>query len=325
MRASIKSIARDLNISHMTVSRALSDHPNVSAEMRGLVLRRAEEVGYVKNRAAYAMRGEASAIVGLLLPNITNEFYARFANQLGLLCADAGLDLLVHLTNDDSEREKAGFRRLAALQASSVILVPAPGEDDIRDVVDEDTHVIELIRSRRSPASSLLVEDEAAIRRAVHHLASNGCRNIGYIGASETLSSGRRRQAAYIGALEELQHPLDTSLIRLGYPGREFGLASMTDLLNSKRPDAVLCGGFEISDGALEACLNQGIVFPRDLAFVGYGDPELYRWLAGGITTIGVDPEDLAAKALEMIHAGPSREGPSSRSSGASLVVRKSA
>ena len=85
MRATLKSIARDLNVSHMTVSRALSGHPNVKAETRDLILARAHELGYVKSFAANAMRGDPTAIVGLLLPNIVNEFYARFANTLALL------------------------------------------------------------------------------------------------------------------------------------------------------------------------------------------------------------------------------------------------
>ena len=88
MRVTIKSIARDLGLSHMTVSRALSGHGNVHPDTRDKVLARAREVGYVRSSAANAMRGDPTGIVGLLLPNIVNEFYARFANTLALLCAD---------------------------------------------------------------------------------------------------------------------------------------------------------------------------------------------------------------------------------------------
>ena len=76
-RVTIKSIAKDLGISHMTVSRALSDNPKVKAETRTAVILRAQELGYVKSGAAKAMRGDQTTIVGLLLPNLANEFYAR--------------------------------------------------------------------------------------------------------------------------------------------------------------------------------------------------------------------------------------------------------
>ncbi len=102
-RVTIKSIARDLGISHMTVSRALSDHPNVRPDTRKAVQDHARKVGYVKNAAAKAMRGDGTKIVGLLLPNIVNEFYARFANTLAQSCEDHSLHLIIHLTNDDPE------------------------------------------------------------------------------------------------------------------------------------------------------------------------------------------------------------------------------
>ena len=73
-RVTIKSIAKDLGISHMTVSRALSNHPNVLQETRDAVQKRARELGYVKSAAAKAMRGDDTRIVGLLLPNILNDF-----------------------------------------------------------------------------------------------------------------------------------------------------------------------------------------------------------------------------------------------------------
>ena len=85
----------------MTVSRALSDNPNVSAETRQLTQARARAVRcYVKSSAANTMRGSPTAIVGLLLRN---------------LCADSGLDLVIHLINDDAARERQSLLRLHAL------------------------------------------------------------------------------------------------------------------------------------------------------------------------------------------------------------------
>jgi LacI family transcriptional regulator len=131
LRVTIKSIAKDLDVSHMTVSRALSGNPNVNAETRALIVARATELGYIKSSAAMAMRGDPTAIIGLLLPNIVNEFYARFANALGIHCAAMGLDLVIHLTNDDPELEQKSLLRLQALQAATVILVPAPSPEPV--------------------------------------------------------------------------------------------------------------------------------------------------------------------------------------------------
>ena len=126
-RVTIKSIAEDLGISHMTVSRALSNHPNVLKETREAVLKRARELGYVKSAAARAMRGDETRIVGLLLPNIVNEFYARFANTMALACEAQSLQLIIHLTGDDPGAEEKALERLHEVQAQGVVMVPSPG------------------------------------------------------------------------------------------------------------------------------------------------------------------------------------------------------
>lgn len=288
----------------MTVSRALSGNPNVSPETRASILARAKELGYVKSSAANAMRGDPTAIIGLLLPNIINEFYARFANALAILCADLGLDLVIHLTNDDPEREQQSLLRLQALQAATVILVPTPSPQTTIEKFPASMRLIELIRTRNQADhfSKLVIEDGTSIAAAVAHLVEIGRRRIAFIGAAPSMSSGRGRMAAFETALNLHTIMAEPELIKTGAPGFEMGHRSMAELLGlAHPPDALICGGFEISNGALECCLERGVTFPRDIAFVGYGDPISYRWIGRGISTIDVSADDLAQKAIGLI------------------------
>ncbi len=324
MRVTIKSIARDLHISHMTVSRALSGNPNVSAATRRLVQAHAAALGYVKSSAANAMRGSPTGIIGVLLPNIVNEFYARFANVLALLCADRNLDLVIHLTNDDALRERQSLLRLQALQAATVIMVPAPGLPGQAKSLPQATRIIYLIRTGTNPeADRLLIDDAVSIAAAVDHLVVSGRRRIGFIGADASLSSGRARAGAFLQAMHRHGIAPDPGHFHTGAPG--FGMArqTMDALLDAAHPpQAVICGGFEISNGALEACLHRGLRFPEDLAFVGYGDPPAYQWLGGGISTISLSADDLARRAIALI------EGDTAQGNAASptrLILRHSA
>jgi LacI family transcriptional regulator len=76
------------------------------------------------------------------------------------------------------------------------------------------------------------------------------------------------------------------------------------------RATAMVTAGFEISNGALDACLELGLSFPGDIAFVGYGDPASYRWLAGGITTVSLPVEDLARAAIRLAMGAGDTNGP---------------
>jgi len=311
----------------MTVSRALSGNPNVSTVKRDAILAKAVELGYVKNSAANTMRGEPSAIVGLLLPNVINEFYARFANALGLHCADQGLDLVIHLTNDELERERKSLLRLQSLQASTVVMVPTPlsGAKQLEKV--EGLRVISLIRTRNPETDTrqVLLDDGSSIEAAVEHLLGRGYRHIAYIGAAESLSSGQGRLAAYMHALRRNNIEPDPCIIQTGSPGYDMGGERIAALLEGDcQFDSLVCGGFEISNGALNTCLQRGLCFPGDLAFIGYGDPSAYQWIADGITTISLSAEDLAERTAAMLVCEDTSNLPDKRLSPTRLVIRNS-
>lgn len=327
-RVTIKSIAQDLGISHMTVSRALANSPNVHPKTRETVLKRAAELGYVKSTAATAMRGDGTGIVGLLLPNLANEFYAVFANTLALICADRGLHLMIHLTNDDTTREELAIQRLREVQAGAVVMVPAPGEAEKPQRGIDDMQVIHLIRthSRGSPSAALLVEDSGSIGAAVSHLARTGHRSIGYIGGHAALSSGRHREKAFRDALAENQLSSDPGLIRLAPPSFEMGHSMCRSILEGKEAvTALVCGGFEISNGALDACLKRGLKLPEDLAFIGYGDPSFYKWIEGGVSSISVPVEELARHAAELLSRNTGDQTAGLSLFPSSLIIRNSA
>lgn len=328
-RVTIKSIALDLGISHMTVSRALSGHPNVSAKTRDAVLKRADALGYAKSAAATAMRGDGTRIVGLLLPNLVNEFYARFADTLAAACEEKALHLIIHLTNDDPLKEQRALLRLREVQAGAVIMVPAPHAPDKMDTNVSNFRVVQLIRERplAIAASALLVGDGPAIADAVDHLVSTGHSRIAYIGADPVLSSGRNRLAAFSGAMKRNARPVVPGLMRMAAPSFDMGYHSLQSLLRDERATAIVCGGFEISNGALEACLQGGLAMPGDIAFVGYGDPAHYAWINGGLSTIALPVDQLARQAAEMLDRSMAadREPASTVSFPAVFVKRHSA
>lgn len=333
-RVTIKSIARDLGISHMTVSRALSGHPNVQQKTRDAVVKRAGELGYVRSAAAKAMRGAGSGIVGLLLPNIVNEFYARFANAMAQACEAEGLQQIIHLTGDDIDREEQALARLREVQAEAAVMVPAPGFDEPGD--DEPgsgegarphlraMRVIHLIRQvpLAAPASAVLVDDRPAIIEAVGHLARRGHRAIAFIGADEGLSSGRSRRAAFRDGLAQVKIAPQADLQCSGAPSFDTGYERARKLIRDGTATAIVCGGVEISNGALSALMEQTAADEERLAFIGYGDPAFYAWVLGGVSTIRLPVEELAGRAVELLGRREADEPPESFASPAELILR---
>lgn len=309
----------------MTVSRALSNHPNVQKETRDTILKHARALGYVKSAAAKAMRGDQTKIVGLLLPNIVNEFYARFANTMALACEDASLQLIIHLTNDDISAEEQALERLHEIQAQAVVLVPSPGESISETPHLRSMRVIQLIRQRELdlPNDTILVADSPALSQSVCQLASEGHLNIAYIGAGPELSSGRARLKAYKTGLTESGIRLNNDLVCLGDPSHQMGSDFAQHILDKTQATALICAGFEISNGALQAIMDNNLDPTKAFGFIGYGDPSFYSWINGGISTIQVPVDQLAQKAVALLTAPADRTTSSEYAFEAKLILRR--
>lgn len=302
-RVTIKSIAIDLGVSHMTVSRALSGHPNVQKATREAILLRAKELGYVKSAAASAMRGDGTMIVGLLLPNIVNEFYARFANTLARLCAQNSFHLNIHLTDDNIEIEHQSIERLREIQAMAVVMVPSPCGPEHANASFGDMKVVQLIRERSTiaSASAILVDDRDALLAAVEYLSDAGHQSIAYIGGASNLSSGRERLEAFRAGLEAQGLCQIPEIIVTDAPSFDLGRCAAEQILKSGVATALVSGGVEISNGALSALMDCEYPKSGDFAFVGYGEPSFYCWVRGGVSTISIPVDQLANKAIDLL------------------------
>ena len=301
-RPSIKSIAKALGISHMTVSRALSERGSVSPKTREAVLNYARSVGYVKSAAAESMRGGYSRIVGLLLPNIVNEYYARVADRMAEACRARDHHLIVHITNDDPEAEGEAFERLMQLQAAGIVYVPAPGATQ-KAPAFAGQNCVQAIRRRPTgePQSFVGLDDATAIAEAARRLAESGCRKVAMIAGGRDLSTGKARQDAFLKGLRAAGLGDNAAVIMDGKPSFALGRQGFAQALDDAEVTGIVCGGFEISNGAVSAYLELPQEQRNRIKLIGYGDPSFYAWLDGGISTINPPVYELADKALELL------------------------
>ncbi len=224
-------------------------------------------------------------------------------SAMALACDANSLQLLIHLTNDDIEIEGQSLDRLREVQARAVVLVPASGDFDSQDSNLETMQAIQLIRQRQTSTNcaALLVDDHGAIRDAIVFLAKSGHTGIAYIGADAALSSGRERLAAFRQGLKVTGIPAKMDLIHTDTPSFDMGRAATEKLLGRTSATALVCGGFEISNGPLSALMDRNHNPSGTFTFIGYGDPSFYSWIDGGLSTIRVPVESLAGRAAELV------------------------
>lgn len=298
-RVTIKDIARELGISHATVSRALADHPGTSSRTKALVGEAALRLGYVPSTAARLMRGGTSKLVGLLIPDIRNDFYATIADTLAETCNEHGYQLVLCITGDDPVTELGNVAALYEAQVAGVIVVPTrqPRRDTV--ALLRRVPVVQFVRhAPRLGGDWLGVDDTAALRDATEHLIGLGHRRVGFIGGHQTLSSGRRRLAGYRAAMEAAGIAVAPELVRQGPPRADFARGAFDALVALPAPPtAVVTAGSRIAHGVIEAFEAAALRAPGDLSFVAFGDTPWYRWWQGGATAISLPIRELALAA----------------------------
>lgn len=291
----IKDIAYRLNISPSTVARALADHPHTSDATKVKVRSTAEDLGYVAHAAARMMRGQSSKLIGLIIPDVQNDFYATVAKALADTCNAAGFQLVLAITEDDPATENGHIRELASARAAGIVIVPSgsPRRDTIKLL--KRLPVVQLIRNNPALGADWFgIDDASAIHEATKHLIDLGHRRLGYIGGHQELSTGAARLAGLKRALTEADIDPDSIAIATGPPRAAFAKETFIRMIRDFGPTGVVSGGSRVTFGLLEGVDELGLSVPGDLSIVGFGDSPWSRWWGDGLTTIGLPIRDIA-------------------------------
>lgn len=299
----LKDIAGHLDLSVSTVARALADHPRISHDTKARVRTAADDLGYVADAAARVMRGQTSTLVGLILPDIQNEFYSTVAKAISECCGEFGFQLALSITNDDAEVELRQIRGLVSARAAGVVIIPTPSlPRESAALLARQPHV-QLIRKCRKLSSAWFgIDDIAAMRDATRHLIELGHRRIGYIGGSTDISTGAERLDGFRRAVAEAGlDPAQTS-VETGGCDADYGRLAVGRMLDQHPlPTAIVTAGARITVGVLEGLSAAGVTIPRDMSVIGFSDAPGFAWYGKGLTTIGLPARELALSCTSFL------------------------
>ena len=327
-----REIAKSVGVSVSTVGRALADDPRISEDTKAKVRKAADRAGYAGNIAARIVRGGTSNLIGLLVPEISNDFYSTIAQALSDVCGRHGYRLVLSLTRDDKDDEIRNIRELVAAQAAGIIIVPTPSPKRASiQLLRQIPHVQLLRRVNGLENTWFGIDDENSIKEAVAHLASLGHRRIAYLGGEGSLSTGISRREGFLLGCERAGLDADECFVRVGTPSREFGRLALDEIMSlDQQPTAIVSGAFNVTIGIIEWLETRG--WDRNVpSLIGFGDPEWFSWWHGGLTTIRPTVENLATSCalwfLDQLRDKQNKKSPMVEHSSvvaSTLIVRRS-
>lgn len=304
MSASMKEVAKLAGVSIATVSRVLSDNPNVDFELRSNVLEAVEKLGYKYNRVARSLRTQSSQIIGLIISDIQNPFFTSLVRAVEYLAYKHGYGTLLCNSDENTQKEEYCIDLLISEQVAGVVITPTRERSNLSEPLFEAKIPVVAVDRMMvdSAVDTVIIDNVQASRDLVSHLIEDGHRRIAAIVGSREITTGRLRNRGYIEALKAYHLPIDKSLIRMGIPKIDFGYENTKEILSLPNPPtAILAGNNLIALGVLRAIKEQHLRIPEDIAWAAFDDMEWTSLIDPPVTVVKQPIYQLGLTAIDLL------------------------
>ena len=304
--ASLQEVARRAKVSIATVSRVLNKSKKVVPETRAIVEQALRDLEYRPSRVARRLRmkdGRAH-LVGLIIPDIQNPFYAEIARGVEDAAYAAEYALLLCNSDESSEKEQFYLDVMRSESVDGVVLPPFDETDAaVAAIMKTGMPVVCVDRSLSKEKTDLVeVDNYRGAFEAVTHLIERGHKSIGLIEGRIQVSTNRERRRGYLDALAEAGIPIRKDLMREGDFRQESGRLLAGQLLDLKRPPTAL---FALNNlmtiGALGAIHQRSLKVPDDIAIVGFDDLPFAEALNPPLTVVRQPAYEVGRQAMELL------------------------
>jgi LacI family transcriptional regulator len=308
--ATIKDIAKQLNISISTVSRAMRNAPDVNADTRKAVMALSEELSYQPNKLALSLKQKQTHNIGVIVPNL-DYVLATMVKGIDEVALEAGYTVMVCQSNESFGREIVNTRRLLdSLVDGFIISVSSETKvfDHFKKIREKQMPMV--VFDRVTPdlvAPSVRIDNMDGGFQATEHLIEQGYKRIAILAGPKNLGISNSRLEGYINALKKYKIKPDPDLIIHCDFNQDYAFVATQELLSmKKRPDAIFTISDRMAIGAMLAIKEKGLSMPQDIGLVGFNNEPVTRLVTPAISSVDQPAFELgkiAAKLfIETVH-----------------------
>jgi len=307
MRVRLKDIAKDLNLSKMTISKVLRGQTDISDATKARVLKRVRELKYIPNISASSLRTGQTKTMGLVLPSIGTAYLSDVAEGINQAVSAQGFSLLVSSSQEDADSEQRQIEVFLSLQVDALLIASLQEAGTYFEQMQKTRKMPVIFVDHRPPGASesyVAVHDEEVGRIACEHLIQCGCQRIAYLRGPRT-AAGDMRAKGYREALSdhgltvhpdlvvESMHPEESEYQR--------GFEAMERLIRRRgRPDGVMACTDMLAVGAMDAAAHHAVKIPEEIRFIGCGDDALLCGMKIPLSSINIAGRELGLKAGQL-------------------------
>ncbi len=306
-KVTIKDVAKKLNVTTSTVSRALNDHHSISEKTKKLVRKTAEELNYSPNKVAASLRSGKGNSIGVIIPKINSNFMSNCVFGIEGVTYPSGYNLIICQSNENFEKEVDNIRTLIDSQVSGILMSfsnSTHNSKHLKLILDKNIPIVLFDRVDMSADIDCVVNDDYQISKdSINHLIQNGYKKIAFLGGPTNLSVYRDRLKGYREGLLISSLELKESWIFESIKTRQEAHSITLDLFENKNdyPDAIFCTGDVLALGAIEALKKLDIDVPKQVGVIGYSNHKFADIINPSLTSIEQFPQEIGGNAAKIL------------------------
>ncbi|HET6974034.1 MAG TPA: LacI family DNA-binding transcriptional regulator [Pyrinomonadaceae bacterium] len=301
MPVTLEDIARALNVSKMTVSRAINNHPEISSETRARILATAQKMNYRPNQFARALMTKQSYLIGIVVPDLMHSYFAEICRGVEAHARPVGYQNLICSTDEEPRKEMDEIEALLS-RTDGLIVASALSASEVKfykRLISDGAKIVLIDRVLEGLRCSAVTTDDVQVGRlATEHLIKLGHRKIGHLRGPD-VSTALKRLQGYREAMSKAR--LKALVHDCGFTETD-GYAAMQKLIASgELPPAIFAANDPAAIGGMAAANEAGLKVPDDIAFVGAGSIHYGDMLRVPLTTVSWSKAEMGQTAARLL------------------------
>jgi LacI family transcriptional regulator len=288
MSVTIKKIAKDLNLAVSTVSKALRDSHEISAETKARVFEYAAKLDYIPNPYASSLKKGRSGNIAVVLPEVADSFFSAAINGIESIAHDKGYHTMVYLTHEDVQREQSIVREFRNGRVDGVLMSIVANDEKYEHLTELYGNKIPLVFFDRVcegiEAASVVTNDFDSAYAATKHLLDQGCKRVVFLSMPGELAIIKHRQHGYIQALND--HGLTEQVVYCTDHEDDNHTIIEQLLTNNSRPDGIIGSIEKVTMPIYKVCHAHRIAIPYDIKIIGFSHLQIASLLDPPLTTV---------------------------------------
>lgn len=308
-RLTIKDIAKKFSVSISTVSKALNDSYEISAQTKEKIQKYAKENNYKPNFNALSLKSRKTKTIGIIIPNMLNYFFAQVFKGIEKIANEKGYKVITCISNESFDKEVETIEMLSNGSIDGLILSIAEETElkndfnHFKEVIAEGTPIVMFDRvAKEVNCDKVITDDFEGAINAVKHLYKTGHKNIAFISTLSKLNIGKQRSLGYLKGLKNVNLPIQENLI-LNIHEEDYKKYEelLIPFFEKNTIDSIIATDESSAIAAMKIALKKGYEVPKNFSVIAFSNGILARHSSPKMTTVSQHGEIMGATAAEML------------------------